>query len=338
MIAKVPRPAPEASSSGWLILIHQLPAKPAYLRVKIWRRLQALGVVSLKNSVFVLPATEQARVDFQRLLSEIEHQGGEGVVCRAELVTGMRDDQVRALFNAARDADYDAIAKDLRAFSQTLRKAKKWKADFSSALIKFRQRFADASQIDYFDTPGRIRVEALLAGLEHSPIARAPGSAKSGAINPKELTARTWVTRQDIHVDRIASAWLIKRFIDPHGKLKFVPGNDYEPQPSEFRYDMRDGEFTHEGEDCSFETLLKRTGISNPALRAIGEIIHDIDLKDGKFGRPETAGIAHVIAGICRTHAEDEARIARGKELFDDAYEQFRRGSRRSTKTANKGD
>lgn len=329
MAIKTPRSTAEVASSGWLLLVHQLPAKPAYLRVKIWRQLQSLGVVSLKNSVFVLPETEQTRVDFQRLLTEIEREGGEGLICRAEFLAGIRDVQVRALFNAARDADYGAIAKDLRAFSQTLRKAKNRKADLGPALIKFRQRFTDAGRIDYFGAPGRLPIEALLAALEHRPIAKAPGSTKSDAINSKDLTARTWVTRKDIHVDRIACAWLIKRFVDPRGNLKFVSGNDYQPLPGELRYDMRDGEFTHEGDDCSFETILKRASISNPALKAIGEIIHDIDLKDGKFGRPETTGIAHVIGGICRTHADDEARVARGKELLDDTYEQFRRGGRK---------
>jgi hypothetical protein len=328
MTKKPPRSVAEAASPGWLLLIHQLPAKPAYLRVKIWRRLQSLGVVSLKNSVFVLPATKKAREDFQRLLREIERHGGGGLLCQAEIVSGMRNDQVRGLFNAARDADYDALAKDLRHFSETLRKVKKRKPDLGSALIKFRQRFTDTTEIDYFGAAGRSRVEGLLSALEHSPIAKPSNSTKRTVIDPKRLTGKTWVTRQDIHVDRIACAWLIKRFVDPHGTLKFVSGNDYQPLPGELRYDMRDGEFTHEGEDCSFESILKRTGISNPALHAMGEVIHDMDLKDGKFGRPETAGIAHVIAGICRTYAEDEARVARGKELLDDTYEQFRRGRR----------
>ncbi|MGH7969695.1 MAG: chromate resistance protein ChrB domain-containing protein [Limisphaerales bacterium] len=327
MDTKPPRAARETSRSGWLLLVHQLPAKPAYLRVKIWRRLQSLGVVSLKNSVFVLPATEGARADFQRLLREIERSGGEGVICQAEFVAGLRNDQLHAMFNAERDADYDALAKDLRAFAQTLGRATR-KLDLNSALMKFRQRFAEIGGRDYFGAAGSARVEALLAGLEHSPLVRAPGSAKRPALDPAELTGRTWVTRRDIHVDRIACAWLIKRFIDPLATLKFVSGNDYQPLKGELRYDMQDGEFTHEGDDCSFETLLKRVGIANGALRAIGEIIHDIDLKDGKFARPETAGIAHVIAGICRTQPEDEARVARGKELFDDTYEQFRRGGR----------
>ena len=126
-------------------------------------------------------------------------------------------------------------------------------------------------------------------------------------------------------MDRIACAWLIKRFIDPLGRLKFVPTKQYKPLPGEYRYDMQDGEFTHEGDKCSFEVLVLRAGITDHALKAIAEVVHDIDLKDGKFGRPETPGISHVVSGICRTQGDDEARLARGKELFDDIYEQFRR-------------
>jgi hypothetical protein len=238
----------------------------------------------------------------------------------------MRDDQVRGLFNTARDEDYAAVTRELRQLSQSLKRLKKQQNTTPPALIKFRQRLADIGRIDYFAAPGRTAAESLLAELEHSAITTAGKiGSKRSVLSAKDVTGKIWVTRRDIHVDRIACAWLIKRFVDPAGTLKFVPGNDYEPLPGELRYDMRDGEFTHEGEDCSFETILKRTGAANPALKAIGEIIHDIDLKDGKFGRPETAGIAHVIAGICRTQGDDEARLARGRELLDDTYEQFRR-------------
>jgi hypothetical protein len=316
----------EDRAKGWLLLIHQLPAKRAYLRVKVWRRLQRLGVVTLKNSVYVLPAGDGAREALQALLREIERDGGDGLICQAEFLRGIRDEQVRALFNTARNADYEALARELRQLSQSLKRIRKRHLAPPPGLVKFRQRLADIGRIDYFAAPGRAAAEALLAELEHSGIAKGGKRAgKPTVLSAKALSGKTWVTRRDIHVDRIACAWLIKRFIDPHAALKFVPGNDYAPLPGEYRYDMHDGEFTHEGEDCSFETLLKRAGISNPALRAIGEIVHDIDLKDGKFARPETAGIAHVIAGICRTQGEDAARLARGTELFDHTYEQFRR-------------
>jgi hypothetical protein len=304
------------------MLIHQLPAKPAYQRVKLWRQLHAIGAVGLRNSAYVLPARPDTRDAFERILREIDRCGGDGLVCQSELVAGMRDDQLRALFNTARDKDYEALTRDMRKLLQTIKRKKKVTPDTAPAMVKLRQRLADIERLDFFAASGRRPAEALLAQLDHSAIVQ---KESTKTIAPRDLTSKTWVTRQDIHVDRIACAWLIKRFVDPKGSLKFVSGKSYAPQPGEYRYDMQDGEFTHEGDNCSFETLLTRARIADPALKSIGEIIHDMDLNDGKFGHPETSGIAHVIAGICRTQGSDEARVARGKELFDDIYEQFRR-------------
>ena len=326
MAKKSDAKVPEAR---WLLLVHQLRAKPAYHRVKIWRQIQETGALNLKNAVYILPAGETARAVFAGILTEIEKRGGDGMMYDASLAGGLRNDQLRALFNAARDADYRAIAAELRQLSQAWKKARKPKADPVQALARISQRLAQLGRIDFFSAPGRGAAEALLAQLEHSAIIRTvTPEAKPARIGPADMIGRTWVTRQDIHVDRIACAWLIQRFIDPAGTLKFIPTRQYQPLKGEFRYDMQDGEFTHEGEDCSFEVLLSRAMIADPALRTIAEIVHDIDLKDGKFAHPETAGIAHVIAGICRTQGADEARVARGKELFDSIYEQFRRAGR----------
>jgi hypothetical protein len=314
----------------WLMLVHQLPAKPAYARVKIWRRLQELGAINLKNSVNVLPCGEDSRGQFTQLLKEIERHGGDGILYEADLVAGMRDDQLRALFNAARESDYQAVTTELRQLALTWKKTrKKPQTDPVRALARFSERLAQLSKIDFFSASGRAVAVALLAQLEHSAIARADRADQRPAVlRPAELSGKVWVTRRDIHVDRIACAWLIRRFVDPKAELKFVATRQYAPRPNEYRYDMQDGEFTHEGDACSFEVLLAHTCNADPALRAIGEIIHDIDLKDRKFGHPETLGIAHVISGICRTQGSDEARVARGKELFDDIYEQFRRANR----------
>jgi hypothetical protein len=124
---------------------------------------------------------------------------------------------------------------------------------------------------------------------------------------------RLWVTRQDVHVDRIASAWLIRRFIDPKPQSKFVTPKSYRHAQGELRFDMADAEFTHEGDKCSFEVLLDKTGVSDTALTAIAEIVHDLDLKDRKFDRAETSGIGHVIEGICATQSGDMDRIARDR-------------------------
>jgi hypothetical protein len=133
------------------------------------------------------------------------------------------------------------------------------------------------------------------------------------------------LTRQGVHVDRIASGWLIRRFIDPDARLKFVPGKGYVPQPGELRFDMFEAEFTHQGDRCTFEVLLAKAGLTDPALAAIGEIVHDIDLKDAKFGREETSGIAHLLAGLTSAQPDDAARMDRGGIIFEDLYEYFRR-------------
>jgi len=320
-------PGTKTAASRWLLLVHQLPAKPAYSRVKIWRRLRELGAINVKNSVYILPAGTATRAQFAQILLEIERHGGDGLLTEADLVAGMRDDQLRSLFNAARDTDYHAVTIELRGLAQARKKSKKPKSDPAAALSRLDQRLSQLGEIDFFGASGRTAAEALLAELEHSGIVRGISPPQKPAA-PADLTGKVWVTRRDIHVDRIACAWLIRRFIDAKAVLKFVPTKHYQPSANEFRYDMQDGEFTHEGDHCSFETLLARMRISDPALKTIAEVIHDIDLKDGKFGHPQTPGIAHVIAGICRTQGDDEARVARGAELFDDIYEQFRRGSR----------
>ena len=132
--------------------------------------------------------------------------------------------------------------------------------------------------------------------------------------------ARTWVTRTGIKVDRMASAWVIRRFIDPEARFKFVPAKGYEPEKGELRFDMFDAEFAHEGDLCTFEVLVQRFGLADPALRAIAEIVHDIDLKDAKYGREEAPGVGQLVAGIAAAHPDDEARLARGAALFDDLY------------------
>lgn len=142
--------------------------------------------------------------------------------------------------------------------------------------------------------------------------------------SPDDLKGRVWVTREGVHVDRIACSWLIRRFIDPDAAIRFVPGKGYVPNPGEIRFDMFEGEITHEGDRCSFEVLLTRAAITDPALHTLSEIVHDIDLKDAKFAREETSGIASLIAGICASNTQDEQRIAQGGSVLDNLYEYFR--------------
>jgi hypothetical protein len=319
---------------GWLLLIHQLPPKPAYLRVKIWRRLQHLGAVAIKNSVYALPKTDQAQEDFQWVLREVIEGGGDGTLCEARLVDGLTDDQVEELFHAARTADYRQIADEARRLARSLSAKSKAKQQLrpqvEGEITRLKKRLDEIVAIDFFGAPGREAASGLVSGLE----ARVRGSkTPSRPFDNKRaimenLQGKTWVTRQAIHVDRMATAWLIRRFIDPRAQFKFVPVKGYRPLTDELRFDMFQAEFTHEGDRCSMEVLLARTGIRDPALLRISEIVHDIDLKDSKFEWEETSGIARLVEGIVMSHKDDEARLARASAMFDDLYENFRRKRR----------
>jgi hypothetical protein len=314
----------------WLLLIHQLPAKPAYLRVKVWRRLQALGAIAVKNSVYALPAGEQGQEDFDWLLKEILAAGGEALVCEARFIDGLSDAQVRALFDAARDKDYAALAKDARALAKRLhgRLTPERRSEAKADLSRLKERQAEIIAIDFFGAEGRQSVDGLITGIESRLEEDMPQSSRktpAASQGPVDLTGRVWVTRQGVHVDRIACAWLIRRFIDPEAEFKFVPPRGYEPEPGELRFDMFAAEFTHEGDRCSFEVLLARSGLKEPGLGEIGEIVHDIDLKDGKFAREEAAGLKMLITGICADTTEDEERLSRGARLFDDLFAVFSR-------------
>jgi hypothetical protein len=321
-----------ADSDGprWLLLIHQIPPKPGYLRVKIWRQLQRLGAVAIKNSVYVLPRTDQTYEDFQWVGRAISQAGGDASICEARFVDGLSDEQVEALFCAARDADYAQISDSTKQVADECPRGaldSEQKARLLVDVARLQRRFAEITLIDFFGAPGRDAIHGLLCALEARAKETTPEdlTAREGRSRREELRERVWVTRKGIHVDRMASAWLIQRFIDPGARFKFVDAKGYRPEPGELRFDMFEAEFTHEGDLCTFEVLVERLGLDDPALRALAEIVHDIDLKEAKFGRPETVGVASLVAGIAMRHRDDELRLARGGAVFEDLHEYFRR-------------
>jgi hypothetical protein len=316
----------ETAGPRWLVLIHQIPPTPSYLRVKIGRRLQALGAAAVKNSVYVLPASERALEDFQWVRREIVAGGGDASVCEARFLEGLSDDSVEALFNGARDADYEALAREARALQASAGRPRKKpgaEGQVEAALLRLRKRLAEVVERDFFGAGGRNAVENVLAAIESSLRPPRTEAARSASA-PSDVRGRTWVTRSGVHVDRIASAWLIRGFIDPEARFRFVHGQE-PPAAGELRFDMFEADFTHEGELCTFEVLVQRFGLKDKALARIAEIVHDVDLKDGKFGHPETPGLDHLIAGIAMRHKADEARIRDGGAAFDALYEYFKR-------------
>ncbi|WP_313326319.1 chromate resistance protein ChrB domain-containing protein [Sphingobium yanoikuyae] len=308
----------KSDTGNWLALLHQLPTKPPYLRVKVWRRLQGIGAVPLKNAVHVLPKSDANDATLRTLLDEIIGAGGEAILLDASLLAGQSDGEVRALFDSARDADYDEVAHTARRLLDT--------GPASGAEIaKLQKRLAEIGALDFFGAHGRQDAEAALANLDRQRYQHPDVSRSEPATDaPLDLTGRTWVTRRGVHVDRIACAWLIRRFIDPNAAFKFIDGRSYEATEGELRFDMADAEFTHEGNRCSFETIVLRAKLEgDPALVAIAEIIHDLDIADGKFNRPETPGLGAMLSGVCAANDEDLDRIAKGGDALDQFHAFF---------------
>jgi len=330
----VPEPPPR-----WILLIHSIPPRPNYLRVKIGRRLQKVGAVAVKNSVYAMPRSEAAREDLEWIAHEITSDGGEASLCESRFIGGLTDGAIEQQFRFARQRDYIEATKLARRLVDTLTQAEKKSgkvpakrhAQAEVALSRLRRRIEEIIAIDYFGAPGRAELESLLATAEEK--LRPPRPADPQAVPDvpqlKNVRGRTWVTRKGIHVDRIASAWLIRRFIDTAAKLKYVDAKGYVPAAGELRFDMFDAEFTHEGDLCTFEVLLARTDADDPALRHLAEIIHDIDLRDGKFAREETAGFTALITGICLEHREDDARLAAGSTVLDAFYRALQQRARK---------
>jgi hypothetical protein len=302
-------------SGEWLVLFHQIPPKPDYFRVKVRRRLQRIGAVALKNSVYVLPRRDDTREDFEWLVREIREEGGEATLCRGEFLAGTTDEEIRAMFQNERISAYTAITDAARTLARN-------EGRTEEDLDRLRRRLDEAERIDFFGAPGREGAEAALREAR-------PGAEPAGTqgVAPRPSGA-TWVTRTGIKVDRISSAWLIRRSIDPAARFKFVPAKGYRPEPGELRFDMYQGEFTHEGDRCTFETLLARFALEDPGLQALGEIIHDVDLKDGKYGRVEAAGIAALIDGLVVAYPDDAERLERGAAVFEGMYAYISSGAR----------
>ncbi len=310
----------------WLLLIHQIPTKPDALRVKTWRRLQQVGAAAVKPSVYVMPVSEQAREDLSWTLKEIVDGGGEGSIAEARFVEGLTDMQVRTLFQSARRADYEKLVQEANGLLAEWASGdvphEELAAKGPALLARLRRRLADIAAIDFFHAPERATAELLLTelgGLLERP-------ASDGAA-PKtrwgDLIGKTWVTRQNLFVDRIACGWLIRRFVDPVAAFRFVAGARHAPKPGEVRFDMFDGEFTHEGDRCTFEVMVRRLRLKDHALGPMAEVVHDIDLKDDKFGRGETGGFHALLTGLAVAQPDDDLRMTEGIRLFEHLYAYF---------------
>jgi hypothetical protein len=308
----------------WLILVHRIPPRPLYLRAKMRQRLADVGAVAVKNAVYLLPHGPDALEDLQWIAQEIVTGGGDAHLFEGDFVDGVANEAAVAQFHEARNADYDAIAADAQAAMKAARSAAAV-SELTAAHARLQRRLDEVRRIDFFDAGHRTLAEEALAAIETRLQKDKKKETRMVQANP-ELRGKTWVTRPGVKIDRMASAWFIRRFVDPKARFRFAepaaPKRD-----GEVRFDMLGGDFTHEEDRCTFETLVGRIGLPDKGVRAIAEIVHDLDLKDAKFNRAEAAGVRMMLDGLMARCEKDEDRIERALVIFDDLHEAL--GSKR---------
>lgn len=292
----------------WLLLVFSLPAKQASRRVEVWRKLKQYGALSLPSSGYVLPNTSGSHERFEWLAAAIRKYRGQASVIKVNAIDDQPSTQLRQKFLEARSQDYEELLQELRKKSSAKRS--------SGELARLRRRFQQIAAIDFFDSPLRSRVESVLNSADGLFEASSMGRVKTR----KEYLNRTWVTRPRPGIDRVSSAWLIRKFIDP--KAEFTFADDPRKTSDAVPFDMfQPGGFGHRGDDCTFETLRKEFSIRDPKVAVIAQIIHDADLEDEKFGRSEGVGLDRVLIGWAQEGAADEELLRRGMEMVEGLYQ-----------------
>jgi hypothetical protein len=307
-----------SNGPGWLLLVHHIPPKPPYLRAKVMRRLAQLGAVPLKRSAYLLPAGEAAIEDFEWLREEIRAEGGDAWILEGRFVAGLSDEKIRENFRAVREADYRAVEAEARAMLDRVRERPDEQPGFDAERRRLVRRVEAIRRIDFFEADGRTTVETLMSSIER--LTSAGPLQQRGMPDAQNLKARTWATRAGVKVDRMASAWLIRRFIDPAASFVFVPPGAAAPADA-LRFDMFEGEFTHDGNRCTFEVLLDVCSRADDrGLAALAQIVHDLDLRDDRYQRAEAAGVAALVEGLVSRFDDDHRRIAESAPFFDTLY------------------
>jgi hypothetical protein len=297
----------------WLLLLYALPTRQNTERVNLWRKLKKFGAVGLQTSGYVLPDDPMQFERFQWLSKEIRDAGGEATLIRVAEIDGMSKGAVVAMFNEARGAEYKELAAACRRTLNGKRKGE----EVVGEVAKHQRRFQEIRAVDYFNSPAAHDAQMTLQRAEKA-LARGPSRGAARRESAKDFVGKVWLTRPRPGIDRAGSAWLIRKFIDP--KARFVFDMDPGKRPEAVPFDMADVDFSHHGDDCTFETLVKRFGITDKAVLRMAEMVHDADLEDEKFQRCECMGINAVLTGWARTSISDSELLERGIECFEGLY------------------
>jgi hypothetical protein len=327
-------------NESWLLLMHQLSPQADSFRVKVWRSLQKIGALQLKNSVYVLPSSVSNQGKLEDVVRKINAGQGDAFLCESKFIDGIDSEQLIQKFNEDRSKRYRLLSAELREL-QKLFRVKRISEDslmqIAHSFGRLERQTGELKNVDFFDCQeGNSNLKLLETIGSRIDELRSGESGKSVSKKSiRDFQARTWVTRLSIHEDRMASIWLISKFIDKKPTFKFVEENGFRPAKNEVRFDMFAAEFTHVGDKCTFEVLIESFGLTDHRIALIAEIIHDLDLKDTKFNRPETIGIGMVIGSIAASEATDKGRVKKASALFDDLLLSFK--AKPSLSSARKG-
>jgi Uncharacterized conserved protein len=304
----------------WLLLLYALPTKRSSARVDLWRKLKRFGSVQLKNSAYVLPDEATHHERFQWLSEEIRSAGGEASLLRVTEIEGMGEEEIVRMFNDARKADYEEFIRACREIARPSRKQAE--RELTGELEKLQRRFNEIREVDYFKSSAADDAQMALGRVARL-MAPKRKTASAQRLSPQKFVNKTWLTRPRPGIDRAGSAWLIRKFID--AKARFVFASEPSRYPEAIPFDMADVEFSHHGDDCTFETLVKRFGIGDKAVQQIAQMVHDADLEDGKFQRDECIGINSVLSGWEKTAISDAELLEKGIECFEGLYLSLRK-------------
>jgi hypothetical protein len=302
-----------------LLLLVGVPPHPSSLRVRVWRRLRSLGAVQLKRSAYLLPDTPERYEDFQWLAQEIQREGGDATLIRVHQIENMSQEQVARLFHEPRDRDYRQLAARYRKALQRLDRKSAKSGPAQEELTRLSKEHQRIRDIDFMDARGGAEVRRLeeviaMRSRRPEPVRR----EERPTLDLAKLRGRRWVTRPRPHIDRIASAWLIKRFIDPQAEFVFAPPAEFPKEAIPF--DAPGVEFSHQGEDCTFETLVKRARLRDRRLTRLAELVHEADLRDGKYPHEEARGIDVAVRALLAASPDDHQVLANGMTLFEGLY------------------
>ena len=302
------------SEAPWLLLVFTLPAAKASERVGVWRKLQRYGALGLPASGYVLPNNPVTQERFEWLATSIRNAKGQAAVAQVFAFDDLRNEQIEQMFNQARAGDYQDLEKELKKATKARRQELS-----DTALSRLKKRLQQITEIDFFGSPVRARIEEVVRQLEQGDA----DVGRKARHNAKDYVGRTWITRPRPGIDRVASAWLIQHFID--ADARFIFDKEASRHPDAVPFDMfQGGGFGHRGNDCTFETLMKNFAIRDRRVGLVAQAIHDADLADEHFGRDEALGIDRILEGWAAQGISDGELLRRGMEMIEGLYKGIR--------------